>query len=125
MLINSGGHYGKPTCLLYCQSALRSHASIRSLSHTIMLNIICMSTILSYLRIGVLVRTILILYLMLRVLQFFNPGAFAPVNTLQQAPPTGTNPQEPQDDAVSINNFYCYSSTCARFRAFSVLPLDV
>ena len=34
--------------------------------------------------------------------QFFNPGAFAPVNTLPQAPPTGTNPQEPQDDAVSI-----------------------
>ena len=34
--------------------------------------------------------------------QFFNPGAFVPVNTLPQGPPTGTNPQEPQDDAVSI-----------------------
>ena len=41
------------------------------------------------------------------VFQFFNPGAFAPVNTLPQAPPTGTNPQEPQDDAVCVN--YCSS----------------
>ena len=35
---------------------------------------------------------------------FFNPGAFALVNTLPQALPVipGTNPQEPQDDAVNM-----------------------
>ena len=42
---------------------------------------------------------------MFTILQFFNPGAFAPVNTFPQGlPGAGPNATEPQDDAVS----YCY-----------------
>ena len=37
---------------------------------------------------------------MLFLVQFFNPGAFAPVNAFPQAL-SGTNPSESQDDAVN------------------------
>ena len=39
------------------------------------------------------------------LLQFFNPGAFAPVNTFPQGLP-GINATEPQDDAVRLYTVY-------------------
>lgn len=40
-------------------------------------------------------------FVMPTFLQFFNPGAFAPVNAFPQVPPAA-NAGEPQDDAVSL-----------------------